>query len=295
MKIVDAGLPSRTARADADAEAGGSPAGVTGSGEGAGSIYDLVTSRTALSVYSVFAFLVIWEGVAALVVRDKVFLPTPISTVQALIHYLHNHYPSSGPTLLGDIGMSLFRIVVGFIGGTVVGLAIGSLMASVRVMRALVDPFIELIRPLPPLAFIPLLLIWLGLGEAPKLVLIGGGVVPIVTVATAAALSEVPTDLLNAARCLGASEIYIMLHVRTRAALPGIITGMRLAMGISWTSIVAAEFIAANSGLGYVIWQAGQFLRTPLVFAGLLCIGVLGIGLDGLFRIGARALDPTRR
>lgn len=253
------------------------------------------TSRLALSFYSVSTFLIIWELVAVGIVRDAVFLPTPVATIETLVHYMGAHYPAAGPTLLGDIEVSMARILTGFAIGSVVGLTLGSLMAGLRPIRALVDPFIELTRPLPPLAFIPLLLIWLGLGEAPKVALIAGGVVPIVTVATAAALADVPAELMNAARCLGASELYIMRHVRARAAVPGIITGMRLAMGISWTSIVAAEFIAANSGLGYVIWQAGQFLRTSLVFAGLMLIAVLGISLDTLFRVAARALDPSKR
>lgn len=253
------------------------------------------TARLALSLYSVLAFLLLWELVAALIVRDPVFLPTPVATVRSIAYYMTHHYPSSGPTLLGDIGISLFRIVTGFVAGSIVGIILGSLMAGVRAIRHLVDPFIELTRPLPPLAFIPLLLIWLGLGEAPKIVLIGGGVVPIVTVATAAALTEVPNDVINAALSLGASEAYALRRVRLRAAAPGIITGMRLAMGISWTSIVAAEFVAANSGLGYVIWQSGQFLLTSLTFGGLLCIGILGIGLDQLFRTANRVLDPTKR
>lgn len=272
------------------------PIGVQASGGSiATTLSSLATSRASLSLYSVLAFLVIWELVAVVIVRDPVFLPTPLNTVSTAIHYMNAHYPAQGPTLVGDIEISLVRIVVGFAAGSVVGLVLGTLMASLRPVKAIVDPFIELTRPLPPLAFIPLLLIWLGLGEAPKIVLIAGGVVPIVTVSTAAALADVPVELLNAARCLGAPELFIMTRVRIRAAVPGVITGMRLAMGISWTSIVAAEFIAANSGLGYVIWQAGQFLRTSLAFAGLLCIAVLGIALDGLFRLALRALDPTRR
>jgi len=252
-------------------------------------------SRLALSASSVIIFLLLWEFVAALIVRDAVFLPTPIATVHTLIYYMTHHYPSTGPTLIGDIEVSLIQILIGFIAGSLVGIFLGSLMASIKAVRSLVDPFIELTRPLPPLAFIPLLLIWFGIGEMPKVILIGGGVIPIVTVATAAALTEVPKDVLNAALSLGASQAYALQHVKLRAAAPGIITGMRLAMGISWTSIVAAEFVAAKSGLGYVIWQSGEFLLTSLTFAGLLCIGVLGIGFDQLFRISHRMLDPTKR
>ena len=99
--------------------------------------------------------------------------------------------------------------------------------------------------------------------------------------------------MLHAARCLGALETYTMLHVRIRAAVPQIITGMRLAFGLSWTSIVAVEMIAATAGLGFVILQAGQFLNTSLIFSGIILIGLLGIVIDTLLRLLQRRLDPT--
>ena len=134
-----------------------------------------------------------------------------------------------------------------------------------------------------------------GLDETPKIVLITIGVIPIITVSTAAAIIDVKSELLNAARCLGASEFQTVLHVQLRAALPQIITGMRLAMGVSWTSIVAAEYVAATSGLGFVIIQAGQFLRTDLIFAGVLIIAILGISLDAVLRLLKSRVDPAGR
>ncbi|TWP34448.1 ABC transporter permease [Leekyejoonella antrihumi] len=251
--------------------------------------------RRYLSVVSIVGALVIWELIAVLIVRDPVFLPTPIATVGALIHYWDRPYPSQGKPLWYDTYISLIRILVGFAIGTIIGIIIGGLMAAVRPIRSIIDPFIELTRPLPPLAFIPLLLVWFGLGETPKIVLITIGVIPIVTVSTAAAITDVPAELLHAARCLGASEFQTAVYVQIRAALPQIITGMRLAMGISWTSIVAAEFVAATAGLGYVILQAGQFLRTDLIFAGVLIIAVLGITLDALLRLLKSRIDPAGR
>jgi taurine transport system permease protein len=168
-------------------------------------------------------------------------------------------------------------------------------MAGFPGFRAFVDPFIELSRPLPPLAFVPVLIVWFGIGEAPKIVLITAGVVPVMAISTAAGLDGVPREMLNCARCLGASEWYAMLHVRIRAAMPQIITGMRLSMGLSWTSIVAVEMIAATAGLGFVILQAGQFLNTGLIFAGILIIAILGLSLDAALRRLQRHLDPTMR
>ena len=121
---------------------------------------------------------------------------------------------------------------------------------------------IEVLRPLPPLAFIPLFIIWLGIGEAPKEVLIMIGVIPIMAVTTVAALDEVPGDLRLCARTLGASPRCTLLRMQIRSALPGILTGMRISMAGAWTSIVAAELIAATTGLWYLIMQAGDYLNT---------------------------------
>ncbi|MEO8921708.1 MAG: ABC transporter permease [Caldimonas sp.] len=248
-----------------------------------------------VSSISLFGGLVVWEVLALWVVRDPVLLPTPIDTIRTLIRYLGAPYPTDGETLLGHTLTSLVRVFVGFALGSLIGITIGAFMAGFGSFRALIDPFIELSRPLPPLAFVPVLIVWFGIGEAPKIILIVAGVVPVMAISTAAGLDGVPREMLNCARCLGASEWYTMLHVRIRAAMPQIITGMRLSMGLSWTSIVAVEMIAATSGLGFVILQAGQFLNTGLIFAGILIIAILGLTLDATLRRLQRHLDPSMR
>lgn len=246
-----------------------------------------------ISIVSLVGGLIVWELLAVWVFHDPVLLPTPIATVEILIRYLSAPYPTNGETLLGHTYTSLTRVFIGFAFGSLIGIAIGALMAGSRWFRAVVDPFIELSRPLPPLAFVPVLIVWFGIGEAPKIILITAGVVPIMAISTAAGLAGVPAEMLNCARCLGASERYTMLHVRIRAAMSPIITGMRLSMGLSWTSIVAVEMIAATSGLGYVILQAGLFLNTGLIFAGILIIAILGLTLDAALRRLQRYLDPA--
>jgi NitT/TauT family transport system permease protein/taurine transport system permease protein len=151
------------------------------------------------------------------------------------------------------------------------------------------------LRPLPPLAFIPLFIIWFGIGEMPKEVLIVIGVTPIMAVTTVAALDEVPDDLRLCARTLGASSLYALLHVQIRSALPGIVTGMRISMAGAWTSIVAAELIAATSGLGYLIMQAGDYLNTALTLSGIIAIAILGLTLDICLRGLLSLVDPSRR
>jgi NitT/TauT family transport system permease protein/taurine transport system permease protein len=222
-----------------------------------------------------------------------VILPTPLDTVSTWLWYMWHNYPTMGVMLWQHALFSLMRILTGFSIGVVGGVAFGALMIGVRPVRNLFDPLIELTRPLPPLAFIPIFIVWFGIGDLPKVVLITIGVLPVMIVSTVSALDRVPADLVNAARCLGASAPYALLHVRVRAAIPGIITGMRIAMGGAWTSIVAAEMIVATNGLGYVTQQAGLYLDTRLIFAGILTIAILGISFDTLLRWVQRRLDPT--
>ncbi|MFI0450256.1 ABC transporter permease [Actinomadura sp. 6N118] len=239
--------------------------------------------------------LVVWQ-IAALVIGDTVTLPTVTETARTFIEYITKPYPEvQGKTLLEDALISTGRILAGFLLGTSAGLLLGAAMAGVRVIRELADPIIGVMRPLPPIAFIPLLVVWFGIGETSKIALIFFGVLPIVTVATLGALDAVPADLLNASRSLGASSVHTMLHVRLRAAVPAVITGMRIAMGGAWTAIIAAEMIAATGGVGYLILQAGNYLQTPLIFSGIAEIAVLGFAFDGLLRLLLRLADPTAR
>jgi NitT/TauT family transport system permease protein/taurine transport system permease protein len=239
-------------------------------------------------------FVVVWE-LLALIVHDPVVLPTPFETAATWLYYMSHRYPTVGYLLWQHALFSTLRILIGFVGGVVIGVTIGALMTAIRPVRNLLDPLIELTRPLPPLAFIPIFIVWFGVGNLPKVILILIGVIPVMIVSTVSALDQVPQDLVNAARCLGASRSYALIHVRVRAAIPSIITGMRLSMGGAWTSIVAAEMIVATSGLGYVILQASLYLDSKLIFAGIALIGVLGIGFDTVLRWLQRLADPSRR
>jgi ABC-type nitrate/sulfonate/bicarbonate transport system permease component len=252
------------------------------------------TRRLVTGAAGLIGLAVVWQ-IAAMLIGDAVFLPTVTQTVHAFLHYWDRPYPSQGKPLWYDAVTSLRRIVIGFAIGVVAGVTLGAAMSASRVVRHLVDPVIEVLRPLPPLAFIPLFIIWFGIGELPKEVLIVIGVTPIMAVTSVAALDEVPEDLLLCARTLGASRLYTLLHVQVRSALPGILTGMRICMAGAWTSIVAAELIAATSGLGYLIGQAGDYLNIALVFSGLICIALIALALDACIRGLLLLTDPSRR
>ncbi len=252
------------------------------------------TRRLATGAVGLIGLLVVWQ-IAATLIGDAVFLPSVTQTVHAFLHYWDRPYPSQGKPLWYDAVTSLRRIVIGFAIGVVAGVTLGSAMSASRVVRHLVDPVIEVLRPLPPLAFIPLFIIWFGIGELPKEVLIVIGVTPIMAVTSVAALDEVQEDMLLCARTLGASRLYTLLHVQIRSALPSILTGMRICMAGAWTSIVAAELIAATSGLGYLIGQAGDYLNIALVFSGLICIALIALTLDACIRGLLLLTDPSRR
>jgi len=252
------------------------------------------TRRLGIGALGLAVLAVLWQLIAMLI-NDPVFLPSVSQTAASFAHYFGRPYPAQGRPLWYDALTSLRRILIGFTAGTVIGVALGAGMSASRLVRHAIDPVIEVLRPLPPLAFIPLFIIWLGIGEMPKEVLIMIGVIPVMAVTTVASLDEVPDDLRLCARALGASARHTMLRVQVRAALPGILTGMRISMAGAWTSIVAAELIAATSGLGYLIMQAGDYLNTALVFSGIITIAILGLALDACLRGLLLLADPSRR
>ena len=228
--------------------------------------------------------------------NDPILVPRVETVAQTFWEYMTARYPATvGMTLWQHALVSIARITVGWGVGVLLGVVIGGLMASVPLLRHLIDPLIEITRPLPPLAFIPLFILWFGIGEISKFLLILVGVVPIMIIATVSALDAVPKELEQAARSLGASPTWTLVTVRLRSALPAIITGMHLAMGGAWTSIVAVELIAATAGLGYLINNAGVNLQTPLVLSGIVTISIVGIVFDSLLRLLHRRIDPTRR
>jgi taurine transport system permease protein len=224
-----------------------------------------------------------------------VLMPSPIATAQTLVQYLQHPFPVLGFTIWEHAIFSLKRILIGYAAGVTVGILVGSIMVVVPFVRGLLDPIIEGARVLPMLAFIPMLIIWFGIEDVPKIVVIAVVVTPIMVVSTVAALDQFPEEMMNAARCLGASNSHALLHVRIRGSAPGIVTGMRLCMGAAWASLVGAEMITATSGLGYLVLQAGLYLRTPLIFAGIISIVTLGLLSDMVLRGVHRALDPVSR
>jgi ABC-type nitrate/sulfonate/bicarbonate transport system permease component len=198
----------------------------------------------------------------------------------------------SNGTLLSHVSVSLERVLIGYAGGCTAGILIGALMGRVQIVGQLADPVLQLMRPISPVALVPLSIIWFGIGDLSKYFIIFYGVVIIMIINTAAGVASTPRIRLNAARCMGASPWQMFWRVVIPSAVPYILTGMRVAIGFAFMGIVAAEMIAAQSGIGYLIMQSRMLLRTDIMFVGLVTLGVVGAVIDGCFRL---AIDRTMR
>jgi NitT/TauT family transport system permease protein/taurine transport system permease protein len=189
-----------------------------------------------------------------------------------------------------DLGISLLRVFVGFVSGSTAAIFLGLLMGRMRLLSQLFDPIIEVMRYLSPTAMIPIAVIWFGIGEMSKYFLIFWGTFFILLISTIAGVSRVPATRVRAAQCLGASRVQIFTRVIIPTVLPAIITGMRLAMASSFMSIIPAEMLAADSGLGYLLQASAALAQTDRIFVALVTISLLGVIVDSLFRFMARHL-----
>ena len=186
--------------------------------------------------------------------------------------------------LFMHVAVSMRRVLVGYVVGCVVGIAVGALIGRVRIVRELADPMLELIRPISPVAIVPLAMLWFGIGELSKFFVIIYATVIIVLLNTAAGVSRTPATRIRAARCLGASEYEVFVKIILPSAVPYVLTGMRVALGFSFMGIVAAELIGASEGLGFLIMNSQMLLQTDQLFVGLLSLGVVGLVVDRIFR-----------
>jgi ABC-type nitrate/sulfonate/bicarbonate transport system permease component len=230
-----------------------------------------------------------WVG--ALLIADQNVLPTPGSVASRFGELATDGGQSS---LTKNAWASLRRILIGWGGGVLAGIAVGTAMASNRWIRGVLDPLIELARPIPPLAFAPLLVIWFGIGELPKVLILAFVAFPIVAISTVASIRGIDENWTRAAETLGARRMYVLRRVTIPAALPGILVSVRLANGLSWGTLVAAEIIASTSGLGWLILQAGRFLDAKTIFVGIVTIGILAFVTDRILRWVENLLVPWR-
>ena len=223
---------------------------------------------------------------------QPVFWPSPAAVWDEFTSIALEGYRNF--TLWEHIGWSLYRILMGFGLGCLVGIPLGFAMGLSRVMRGLFDPLVEFFRPIPPLAFIPLVIIWSGIGERSKILLLFLAALWIMALAARAGVSSVKLSKIHAAYTLGASRKQVLFRVILPNALPEIFTGMRVAMGVCWGTVVAAELVAAESGVGFMIMAASKFLATDIVVMGVIIIGIIGYSIDILMRKLEAKLIPWK-
>ncbi len=223
---------------------------------------------------------------------EPIWMPSPEAVVNRFVDIARDGYQNFG--LWEHLGWSLIRVVVGFLLGALVGIPLGYAMGLSGWFRGWFDPIVEFMRPVPPLALIPLVIIWFGIWETGKIVLLFLAALWIMTIAARAGVSGINISKVHAAYSLGASKRQLMWHVIVPNSLPEIFTGARVAMGVCWGTVVAAELVAAQKGAGMMIIAASKFQLTDIVLMGIIMIGIIGYGIDILMRKTERWLVPWK-
>ena len=245
------------------------------------------------SIFSVFLIFAVWliygfytDGLDEKEARKLIIFTPTISVVwEQFTKAITEGYRNF--TLLDHIGISIYRLMFGFILGCVVGIPLGFAMGLSRIWNGFFHPIVEFMRPIPPLALIPLSIIYLGIGDAPKITLLFLAALWIMVLSARSGVQGIRMSKIHAAYTLGASKKQVLFKVILPNALPEIFTGMRVAMGVCWGTLVAAELVGADSGIGFMITVAGKFLQTGLMFVGIIIIGIIGFSID----IGMKKLE----
>lgn len=235
-------------------------------------------STALISVASVVGAVLLWQFVTMFFV-NPVFFPTPVRAFEKGVEMIGDG------SLFGHVQASLARIFAGFFVGSLIGAPVGLLMGNFRPVRALFEPYIQFFRFVPSIAWLTPAVIWFGIGEVSKVVIIVYTTVFIVIINTIVGVSNVAPNKIWAARSLGANRTQTFLFIVMPATLPFILTGMRLAMGNSFATVVSAELIAADEGIGYLISNARIFLSTETIFLAIVVLGTLGFISDRIFRL----------
>jgi len=249
-------------------------------------------SSLTISIVTVAALIVLWFAATNLGWIKPLFLPSPQAVFQQFYEYLTGQ--TNDKPLWQHFSASLLRVTAAFWLAFVTAVPLGIAMGMSRVVRGIFDPPIEFYRPLPPLAYLPLIIIWFGIDELPKILLIFLSCFAPLALAARAGMRSAAQEQINAAYSMGASYWQVIRHVILPAAMPDILIGMRIAIGFGWTTLVAAEMVAANVGLGQMVLNASNFLRTDIVIMGIVVIGVVAYAFDLFMRWVERKLVPWK-
>lgn len=248
---------------------------------------------TTISVVTVGLLFALWWVATHFRWLPPLVLPSPESVWDAFMASNRGQL-QGGKTLSEHFAWSFGRVFGAFILAVVTAIPVGILMGVSRVARGIFDPPLEFYRPLPPLAYLPLVIIWFGIEESSKVILIYLACFAPLAVSARAGVKSATIEQINASRSMGASFFQVVRHVIVPAALPDILTGMRISIGFGWTTLVAAEMVAATAGLGQMVLNASNFLRTDIVVMGIIVIGIVAYLFDMLMRQLERWLVPWK-
>lgn len=221
--------------------------------------------------------LVIWQ--LASLYNSPDFLPSPYTTLKGFLEIARKG------VLWDDIVISIQRVAIGWVRGLIIAIPLGLLIGRFNVVRWLVEPFINFFRFIPAMGFLTLFLMWFGVGEESKLVLIMYATIFPVIINTIAGVASINPVKYQAAQSLGANAWQSFYTVTIPGAIPGIFTGIRLGLSGAIISIVAAEMLAASEGIGYLIYTSRLYYRTDWIFVGIVILGLIGFGVDKLLRL----------
>ena len=233
---------------------------------------------TAISVVTMLSLFVLWWVASHLGWMPPLFLPTPETVLQRLWESARGDLTDA--PLATHFGWSMFRVFTAFFLACLTAIPVGIAMGVSRIARGIFDPPIEFYRPLPPLAYLPLIIIWFGIDELSKVLLIYLACFAPLAMSARAGVRSVSQEQIHAAYSMGASKGQVIRHVIIPATMPEILTAMRISIGFGWTTLVAAEMVAATYGLGQMVLNASNFLRTDIVIMGIVVIGTIAYLFD---------------
>ncbi|MCD7921781.1 MAG: ABC transporter permease [Clostridiales bacterium] len=246
------------------------------------------STERKISVITVVVILFAWWLVTKTGTFPEIIIPSPKSVWSSFVTIIQNGY--KGYTLLQHLGTSLKRLGIAYLLVVVTAVPLGLLSGYISKIRAILEPIVEFYRPLPPLAYYTILVLWMGIGESSKLTLLYlAGFAP-VYIACVAGVIRIKEDYINGAKTLGAGKGQIFFYVVFPAALTDVFTGLRTALGVEYTTLVAAEMVAAAKGIGWLVLDASNYLRSDIVFMGVILMGITGIVLDQLIRLAERKI-----
>lgn len=241
---------------------------------------------TLIAILSFVFILGAWFLLTEIGMINKLFLPSPQNVLRNLVK------TAADGSLLKNAGISIYRVVMGFLLAVILGVPLGLLVGSFREAEALIRPICEFVRYMPVPAFVPLVMVWTGIGEMAKIVLVFLGTFFQLVLMIADDAASVPEDLLSASYTLGTRRWSTIRKVLMPAVAPRLMETLRMCIGWAWTYLVVAELVASSSGLGFSILKAQKFFQTEAIFSGILVIGMIGLITDRLFALAIKLMFP---